>query len=1007
MLYVHSDNYKMNFFSDAFYSMRLSGGFRYTTTYLSLYGYAADIRKLAKKIARSPVTVSCQGSDQILDSKIHQFMTEFDDNIGHMVVWLTQKPASKKVFGDRLEYPGFIALYSSMPETELATALNHNQDNIPDDIIDQVYNVIQKYTDVPCLREWVRYLLFSTWRAHGIEYIKGDSRNTAKVSTVGYELSPVVLINVIQEGLLSEKISMPDNIRRTSEYASSVKKFDDYLNTFSDELSTKVQDTFIPLFNPKETGFDEPVETYDAMAGYRKNIELLHDQKLVINAICKRLENHHSAIIVGSMGSGKTEMAIGAMYADNEKRQKKYTNHIVLCPGHLVNKWKREIQHSYPCAEVMICTGLSQFITDIEPRLKDKSRHTNLFIVVSKDTVKDGIEEQPMVHVAFHNKEQQHLRKPFYYCPVCGEHLEFKHSEGIDTFARKTKENSYCSHYKCGAYLWAPSIGEKSNYIKIPKLGWLHKKVIDYAYDNIYKDVNISSFSTKKERDLAKAILMYKEDETLYQAPSSRKYSLAKYIYRRYRNKIDYLVADEMHQYSGADSAQGKAFAILVRTAKHTIGLTGTLMNGYASNLFYLLFRMFPRMMVDSGYNYYNNKDFISEYGVLETKTMTIQKNSWYKEKAYSRTSERPGVSPVVFTDFLLNSCVFISLDYSAPYSEVPIGVAMPDDMREKYDFFREKVKGMISEELKNYSLGSSNRLNLLNTNTRNRMVVQAVNQLSMYPDQPFDMEPIYDEDTNQIAAKFQDIEVTDRVLPKEEKMLEIVKQAIDRGEHVLLYTHWTNKLDTQERLKDILIEHGYKADILTNNVTTSKRELWIRNAVENGIQVLICNPSLVETGLDLLDFTTIIWYQMGYNLTTMRQASKRSYRLNQKNPVHVYFLYYEDTAQEQVLAIMSLKLHAATALEGNFDSEGLAAMNADDTDILSQLAKSISENERYSVEEDVFQNTDIDEEDIKIVDNQVLEDKSFIDVFSTTKFRKRKKRSLKPTQITANSVCW
>ena len=59
---------------------------------------------------------------------------------------------------------------------------------------------------------------------------------------------------------------------------------------------------------------------------------------------------------------------------------------------------------------------------------------------------------------------------------------------------------------------------------------------------------------------------------------------------------------------------------------------------------------------------------------------------------------------------------------------------------------------------------------------------------------------------------------------------------------------------------------------------------------VKNGLQVLITEPRCVETGLDLNAFTTLIFYSMGYNLFTLRQASRRSWRINQTAPrVEVY----------------------------------------------------------------------------------------------------------------------
>ena len=47
-----------------------------------------------------------------------------------------------------------------------------------------------------------------------------------------------------------------------------------------------------------------------------------------------------------------------------------------------------------------------------------------------------------------------------------------------------------------------------------------------------------------------------------------------------------------------------------------------------------------------------------------------------------------------------------------------------------------------------------------------------------------------------------------------------------------------------------------------------------------------ICHPKIVETGLDLLDFPTILFHETGYSLHTLRQASRRSWRIGQHRPV-------------------------------------------------------------------------------------------------------------------------
>ena len=57
----------------------------------------------------------------------------------------------------------------------------------------------------------------------------------------------------------------------------------------------------------------------------------------------------------------------------------------------------------------------------------------------------------------------------------------------------------------------------------------------------------------------------------------------ALFIKNKLKSFFDVLIADEIHQYKNL-SGQGYAFAILSGVCKYTLGLTGTLMGGYASD---------------------------------------------------------------------------------------------------------------------------------------------------------------------------------------------------------------------------------------------------------------------------------------------------------------------------------------------------------------------------------------------------------------------------------------
>jgi hypothetical protein len=90
-----------------------------------------------------------------------------------------------------------------------------------------------------------------------------------------------------------------------------------------------------------------------------------------------------------------------------------------------------------------------------------------------------------------------------------------------------------------------------------------------------------------------------------------------------------------------------------------------------------------------------------------------------------------------------------------------------------------------------------------------------------------------------------------------------------------------------------------------------------------------------------LLPFPTIFFVQTGYSVYTLRQASRRSWRIGQKEPVRVAFFTYSDTAQESCLRLMGKKLLVSLAMEGKLHAEGLQTMDEDD-DLLTAMAREL-----------------------------------------------------------------
>ena len=73
-----------------------------------------------------------------------------------------------------------------------------------------------------------------------------------------------------------------------------------------------------------------------------------------------------------------------------------------------------------------------------------------------------------------------------------------------------------------------------------------------------------------------------------------------------------------------------------------------------------------------------------------------------------------------------------------------------------------------------------------------------------------------------------------------------------------------------------------------------------------------------------------------------MRQASRRSWRIGQSEPVQVVFMAYRNTLQADALKLVAQKLQSSLAVEGELPEDGLAAYGDDGDDLLIALARKI-----------------------------------------------------------------
>jgi hypothetical protein len=155
------------------------------------------------------------------------------------------------------------------------------------------------------------------------------------------------------------------------------------------------------------------------------------------------------------------------------------------------------------------------------------------------------------------------------------------------------------------------------------------------------------------------------------------------------------------------------------------------------------------------------------------------------------------------------------------------------------------------------------------------------------------------------------------------------------------VYAVYTQKRDVTRRLEGILGKEGIQVAVLTTEVAPEQRESWYERQLRAGVQVVIAHPRLVQRGLDLWSFPDIFFYETGYSIYTLRQASRRSWRIGQWSNVNVKFFYYAGTMQEACLRLMGKKLLVSLAMEGKFATDGLQAIDEGD-DILMAMAREL-----------------------------------------------------------------
>ncbi|WP_121379416.1 DEAD/DEAH box helicase, partial [Pseudomonas aeruginosa] len=682
-------------------------------------------------------------------------------------------------------------------------------------------------------------------------------------------------------------------------------------------------------------------------------------QAEVVQAITALLldRNEQAGIINAEMGTGKTMMAIAVaavMHAAGYRRT------LVVSPPHLVYKWRREILETIPAARVWVLNGPDTLLKLLKLRdqMGDAYDGRQEFFILGRVRMRMGFHWRLACW-----KKRAAGGQLLAACPDCGQVLE--DLEGnlvtVEEFERGDRRRT-CS--SCRGALWTlirpgkPDGGNRRATIlksmcRIPTIGPVRAERLlnDFGedflatmlVDNVSEFINLMDakgnfvFSDRQakrmERSMANIEFGFGEGG----------YQPTEFIKRQLPNGyFDLLVVDEGHEYKNIGSAQGQAMGVLAAKARKTVLLTGTLMGGYADDLFYLLFRILTQRMIEDGYRPNARgsmapaaMSFMRDHGVLKD-IYTERDGDSHKtargKKLSVRTVKAPGFGPKGIHRFVLPFTVFLKLkdiggNVLPDYQEEFVDVPMAPDQASAY----QRLAATLTAEL---------RQALARRDTTLLGVV--LNVLLAWPDCCFRPEIVKHPRSRDTLAFVPAIFGDEQLMPKEQALVDLCLEEKAKGRKVLAYTVYSGTRDTTSRLKKVLEQSGLKVAVLRASVDTARREDWILDQVDRGIDVLITNPELVKTGLDLLDFPTIAFLQTGYNVYTLQQAARRSWRIGQKHPVRVVFFGYAGSSQITCLQLMAKKIAVAQSTSGDVPESGLDSLNQDGDSVEMALARQL-----------------------------------------------------------------
>src|SRR5438876_1038440 len=423
-------------------------------------------------------------------------------------------------------------------------------------------------------------------------------------------------------------------MRRFVDHAN-ISDIPTYLREFASELGERILESFPPLHGVN----DPPSPMIHKLL--RKPYPA---QTQAIMGLVRLWQRARAAAVIAECGTGKTLISLGAVQTHAEDRP--FTA-LAMVPPTLVSKWSRECFMTLPRVRVFIIDGLRT------PTSAKSHYGVNEVRLRNGQIVREGLKTS-LTELRLRKSSRSARKRWEELCRCSSVFIVGRDRAKLGYVWRHAYQVARCGRYQGSV---VNSDGGELVYVGV----WGERLLaMDFKKAKLSERLGHGEGSNHARRPLYSA-LWQADDRKI------RRYAPIDFIGRYMRaGFFDYAIADEVHELKGGDTAQGNALGTLASCARYIAVLTGTLLGGYADELYHILFRLGASRMLERGFEHGAGglQYFTETYGLLE-KVTTIEPadNKCSEARVTERVHRRPGASPLLFGHFLMDFAAFLSLE--------------------------------------------------------------------------------------------------------------------------------------------------------------------------------------------------------------------------------------------------------------------------------------------------------------------------------------------------------